>query len=945
MKQILHIIATMLAVTFLMVGCTHKKSSDSGTTSGVSENISTGVFLDARVNGLYYKTQTQSGFTSDGGLFTYKKGESVDFYLGDNTDGMKIGSSIGKSIVTPYDIDAKVEDNAVNIVRLLLSVSTASNDDMNISKRTRDLFQNSNFKDKEYLNLIQEKGFYYDVDSNYSTPLGDFIVNNNISTKIYDASEAKGHFSNTISKLTPKIGILINLQDPINRDVNKTLIPLVKKDIQYYLKSENIVFKDVDLILKDTKNDPTLALEELATFKNMGIKIVIGPTSSSVAKELLDYANKNDMILISPSSTAPSLSIKNDNLYRTVANDAQQAKALATLIASNKNVQYVLPIYRNDTFGSDYYKVLKSNFENNSSIVLLDAIKSDDNNLMQDSENELKNYDQNASAVLLIDFHDDAKKILDKGRSSQLLSSVKWFSNNALINIDLNSSLQSMANKVHLSGVTYTTDDSDVFVYYRNIVSKLKEHGVAKVDPFVVNLWDTIWLATEVYSKNQDILGFNKDTNSTDVIQYIKEVLPPLASKTYGATGFMAFDAYGDKEGSNFSYYSFTNNKWNNIGIYKHKPFEPDVINIHPVASNAVVHKNVKVGVIINDAYWNRPSKQLIELAKERINKYYSDKHIDFNVSIDMSENNATNVDKFTTLEELQTYHNQGINTIITIVPSRSLDLMQDYANENNMYLIDCSSTAPSLAKDDTTYRLMPNDNGEVEALVSELQRKNIENVVLISVNDIYGNDYVNAFKKEFKGSILKNITFESGTYLNQDDLTTELSSIKTNNYAVVYVALNDEGIEFDNINSTLKSKKWYGSGSSAFNANIANSGLDYTFLTYSDKGLGFFMPQEYNLEAEVNNSKIDMTNILAYDSMYLASVANYDAVDLNETLHTSLVNRSRSMYGISFFLGTDINGDRATLSYAFYSLINKTWKLSAIYNNAAYGIVDIDDE
>ncbi|ARN72650.1 hypothetical protein BST96_00085 [Oceanicoccus sagamiensis] len=44
--------------------------------------VSTGVFLDSPVAGLYFETETQAGTTNDAGEFTYIEGETVAFSLG-----------------------------------------------------------------------------------------------------------------------------------------------------------------------------------------------------------------------------------------------------------------------------------------------------------------------------------------------------------------------------------------------------------------------------------------------------------------------------------------------------------------------------------------------------------------------------------------------------------------------------------------------------------------------------------------------------------------------------------------------------------------------------------------------------------------------------------------------------------------------------------------------
>lgn len=100
-----------------------------GGASGSSDGTSTGVFLDAPVEGLYYSTPTQSGYTNNKGEFTYKSGETVTFKLGNLT----LGSSAASATVTPIEISGDTSLNtigtkATNIARILQSLSENSDD-------------------------------------------------------------------------------------------------------------------------------------------------------------------------------------------------------------------------------------------------------------------------------------------------------------------------------------------------------------------------------------------------------------------------------------------------------------------------------------------------------------------------------------------------------------------------------------------------------------------------------------------------------------------------------------------------------------------------------------------------------------------------------------------------------------------------------------------------
>ena len=111
-------IGLSLAVTFALglgiCGC----GSSSDTSSTATE---TGTIVDAPVNGLYYTTATQSGYTNDKGEFKYVAGETVEFRLGN----LSLGTAPAGSLITPYTLGdsntTNPSDKTTNIAMLLQS--------------------------------------------------------------------------------------------------------------------------------------------------------------------------------------------------------------------------------------------------------------------------------------------------------------------------------------------------------------------------------------------------------------------------------------------------------------------------------------------------------------------------------------------------------------------------------------------------------------------------------------------------------------------------------------------------------------------------------------------------------------------------------------------------------------------------------------------------------
>ena len=122
---------TAFFLCMALVGCNENDDgvSNSGSTSLTVPALE-GVFLDSPVEGLKYKTATQSGVTDAKGTYKYLKGEVITFTLYD----INIGSAVASAILTPFDMQglSKHSDYALNMIRLLMTIDSDKNPDNGI---------------------------------------------------------------------------------------------------------------------------------------------------------------------------------------------------------------------------------------------------------------------------------------------------------------------------------------------------------------------------------------------------------------------------------------------------------------------------------------------------------------------------------------------------------------------------------------------------------------------------------------------------------------------------------------------------------------------------------------------------------------------------------------------------------------------------------------------
>jgi branched-chain amino acid transport system substrate-binding protein len=145
------------------------------------------------------------------------------------------------------------------------------------------------------------------------------------------------------SGATVKIGALLDLSGD-----GKTLGTASKAALEAAVAEEKRNGIDVALDIRDTGSDPDTAQKEIESLNAEGVKIVIGPQTSSEAKQILAFANDNGMLVISQSSTSSALAIEGDALYRLVPTDQVEGKASADLIVTTNKGATIVTMHRDD---------------------------------------------------------------------------------------------------------------------------------------------------------------------------------------------------------------------------------------------------------------------------------------------------------------------------------------------------------------------------------------------------------------------------------------------------------------------------------------------------------------------------------------------------------------------------------------------------------------------
>lgn len=134
--------------------------------------------------------------------------------------------------------------------------------------------------------------------------------------------------------------------------------PVIQTGVDLAIKHINaaggVLGQPVQTAVGDGGTDPTIAVEEARRLIDIeGIQAMVGPLASGVTLPVAEgVTGPAGIPTISPSATAPSLSLANDNgyLFRSVPSDAAQGPVLAQL-ATDEGFTSVAVVFRNDPYG------------------------------------------------------------------------------------------------------------------------------------------------------------------------------------------------------------------------------------------------------------------------------------------------------------------------------------------------------------------------------------------------------------------------------------------------------------------------------------------------------------------------------------------------------------------------------------------------------------------
>lgn len=105
-----------------------------------------------------------------------------------------------------------------------------------------------------------------------------------------------------------------------------------------------VLGRKLSLSIKDDLGDAEVALMVDKEFKTSGIDFVVGHMTSQAAEKTISYANANNMLFVSPTVAAESLTRKDDSFIRTIPSNRMQASVISRQLISDNVLSAIVVI-------------------------------------------------------------------------------------------------------------------------------------------------------------------------------------------------------------------------------------------------------------------------------------------------------------------------------------------------------------------------------------------------------------------------------------------------------------------------------------------------------------------------------------------------------------------------------------------------------------------------
>jgi branched-chain amino acid transport system substrate-binding protein len=325
------------------------------------------------------------------------------------------------------------------------------------------------------------------------------------------------------------------------------------------------------LLVRDTQHIPSKALDAIKDLDSRGVNIVIGPQSSSEVAAIKPYADAHNILVISQGSTASSLAIPGDNIFRFCPNDRREAEALVALLRHD-GIRAIVPLWRNDAGNSGLHDSVKIRFQAFGGRVAsgfrYEPTTTDFSAATNSIASQIASLisggtDPSTIAVYLAAF-DEVVDIFHSAQANSTLSNTAWYGSDGVAlsaAVTGDATAAAFAVSVDYPNPIFGLPDS-LRNEWQPIANAIQARTGITPDGFALSAYDALFVVQLA------LIHANPQKNFDN----LKAAFVDEADHYHGVTGSTELDAAGDRLNGDFDFWAVRpqNNSygWVRIGTY-----------------------------------------------------------------------------------------------------------------------------------------------------------------------------------------------------------------------------------------------------------------------------------------------------------------------------------------------------------------------------------------
>jgi branched-chain amino acid transport system substrate-binding protein len=306
----------------------------------------------------------------------------------------------------------------------------------------------------------------------------------------------------------------------------------------------------VRLRVVDVHGDPKASARALRRLAADGVRVVVGPEASSEVAAVRAAAGALGVAVLSQGSTAHSLAIRGDGIFRFVPDDVRESEALVALLKRD-GIDAIVPVWRNDTGNSGLATSVRKRFKGSiargvrygTNVSVFGPTLSE----LRAQVASLRSGGASRVAVYLAGF-DEVSQLFETASDDPVLGALPWYGSDGVAlsrRLVGTPKAAAFASSVGYPNPILGLDDAAA-KRARRLVARIRAQLGHRPDTFALTAYDALQVAVDARVRSG---------NTSDAKRF-ERALVSVAHGYMGVTGRLLLNSAGDRAFGSYDFWS-----------------------------------------------------------------------------------------------------------------------------------------------------------------------------------------------------------------------------------------------------------------------------------------------------------------------------------------------------------------------------------------------------